>query len=150
MQVDYNSWHSRLYRIWFGLKYYGREPELGYYTNLCPYMRAVLFFWWSRFLFINGKIGRLPVAAVSYPLTVILIPVMAGGVSHGLMKSVLALYIALASIFAAVAGIIGIIYLFQQGTKRAKSASFVKLTASYAHSVHSKICPTIELVRTEK
>ena len=52
MQVQSNEWHARLYRWWYVNKYKPYSWELPKTrANLCPYMRAVLFWAPLRALF---------------------------------------------------------------------------------------------------
>lgn len=53
MYISSSSWHARVYLCWFRMKH-GQHASPRQ-VNLCPYVRAVLFWSWSRWLMRSGK-----------------------------------------------------------------------------------------------
>lgn len=159
MKIDFNSWHARLYRLHHRMKY-GWEPNSYYGTNLCPYMRTVLFYWWLRWLFIDGKIKigkRIPVPAILAAFVFFFGPGLAGIISY-VFKCLL---IGLDSIVVIVALVVGFVTLFVVVKKKVANSkfhdavlepvadatgSFIQLLGEYTQSFHNKICPHIDFV----
>lgn len=156
MKVDFNSWHARLFRFHHKMKY-GWEPSSNYGYNLCPYMRTVLFHWWLRWIFIDGRIGNLP---VSIPIAVIAFffgPGWLGMISYGL-KCFMYVVDAVALLILIVLGVIGLFILIKEKVQNSKfhdavlepiadaTCGFAHLSVGYARSFHDSICPHIDFV----
>lgn len=66
MYIDSRSWHARVYRWWKVMKYGENQWRAPSTVNLCPYCRAVLFWSWSRYLMLSGRV-KLGKYRVSVP-----------------------------------------------------------------------------------
>lgn len=160
MNVDFNSWHAKLYRLHHKMKD-GWEPSAYYGSNLCPYMRTVLFYWWLRWLFIDGKI-KVGNWNIPVPIPVALIifffgPGWLGMFSYNL-KCLMYGVDCLAVLVLTVFGIIGLFVLIKNRVKKSKfhdavlepvaeaTSGFAHLLVDYGKSFHDKICPSIEFV----
>lgn len=75
MVTSKNSWHCRVYKWWYANKYDEYVADRKEQSNLCPYMRAVLFWAPFRAIFCNwivlGEINGFPV-----PLNMVLLPLI--------------------------------------------------------------------------
>lgn len=160
MKVDSNSWHCRLWRFHYRMKE-GCEPHLwNKTTNLCPYMRTVLFYWWLRYLFINGKIwlGEKFYIPVPIPVCIYLVfffPGLLGVFSYDLKHSLIVLYIAVTILISVIAAMVAFVMAldkfksWRRSRQKPGSTSFVGLTKAYTHAIHDKICPVIQIVDSE-
>lgn len=124
MQISKNSWHYRVYS-WFT----DLQPES---VNLCPYVRTVFLWAPARFLFGDGKIGRLYVAAVVWPI-VAAVPPLALWLSghHRISLEILYVYgiVAISIGFAFICAT-GIPYLLRRSKKRREAYLLSQMTAS--------------------
>ena len=143
IQVNNNSWHTKLYKFWYKQKY-GRE-HVGSYSNLCPYMRAVLFWSWMRPLFLTKWFSVIP-----WALLAIEIPRWAGMFSHSLKFVIWVLYgaTAVAGTLLGLAAVICWLWDKHEVTNKLdpmidKGVSFCKLVVAYSRSAHDRICPEI-------
>ena len=161
MKVDLNSWHCRLYRFHHRMKH-GWEPSENHQwvTNLCPYMRTVLFYWWLRFLFINGKIPLTKRYYIPVPVPVIVylfffLPGLLGVFSYSLKMFLVTLYVAFAILAGALLFLVTLIWTaekykdWKRKHNRPETTGFIQLTKTYARSIHDRICPSIEIVSEE-
>jgi hypothetical protein len=150
MLVNRSSWHSRIYLWWYKRKYGGVPMR----TNLCPYMRAILFWSWLRWIFFDGFIGKVPVAPFTYVFLLVEIPRWLGVLSYSLKVAFLTLY----AIFGLVLFLIVVFHLLGKAwdwffgrervvqAKRAVAVStlgFFELMHEYGRSKHDRICPEI-------
>lgn len=140
MKISRNSWHARVYSWWYNEKH-GHYPSGG--VNLCPYVRAVLFWAHFRFLFLT-KMGYVTWSLLAAGLEYTLIRV--GG-----WKNVLEVeeaFLIILSIVAAVIGIgFGAHWLWnrtEDAREAVTTASFVQVLKTRAEAGHNKICPFME------
>jgi len=167
MEVNYESWHAKLYRFHSRMKY-GWEQGAYRGSNLCPYMRTVLFYWWLRWLFISGKVG-VKKFKVQNPLLIALTvfffgPGWLGMVSYNLKHALLVVDMIAALIVTVVAIVIGArwtarrlsrvkgLKMLGDGTVHAIESTvettfgFFHLLGRYIDTFHDKICPHISFV----
>ena len=147
MVVSINSWHARLYSNWYRRKH-GWSPSG--MANLCPYVRVVLFHWWTRWLFKDGKLFgvRIPIPVWTW---VILSPILLTGWIFGwqYVLDVLKAY-GLVTLLFSIAGLAAYaIWWLSEDTKgtgiKQDFSSFGDLLDGYYNSLHTRICPNIEL-----
>ena len=69
LEVKASSWVDRIYNRWYHDKYDSLPPE---HVNLCPYLRAIMFWSWLRLIFLNDS------PWVSIPVYGILIGLLEG------------------------------------------------------------------------
>jgi hypothetical protein len=154
MNIDLRSWHGRLYQFWYGMKHQediARDwlPKAPATTDLCRYMRVVLFHWWLRYLFLSGRIPGLkrqvPLAVVIVPFLMIELPRWAGIFSFGLKQFLLTVDIGLLCLVLLVGIIVGIELLDarQEKKSKAQSSSFVTVTMAWIKAKKQRICPII-------
>jgi hypothetical protein len=116
-------------------------------TNLCPYMRAVMFWAPLRFLFINGKVKKVPMPAILAVATFLAINIFLFfahmKVFVDMWKGLVLGSIVLGLIYAMVIGI----EKWRKKPVRYKEPkqgnSFVKLLKDYSQSKHDQICPPV-------
>ena len=145
--VNPQSWHSKMYRWWYRQKY-GEEPR--HSGNLCPYMRAILFWSWMRWLFIGGRVGPVRAPVLSWPLLLASIPI-GGGLLFGwwFFAGVMQIYCVLLIVLAMAATVVGIGLVLSDdglgGAARIRDgcAPFTDLVGSYLRSFHDRVCPEI-------
>ena len=110
IEVNRRAWHARVYLWWYYTKWPHRRSE-GPKTasNLCPYVRAVVLWAPLRWLFYQGRIGKvqLRVAWIAWPIFLVSIPQPLGYISYNLKR---ALWISDA-ILGAAAVIIGLCFV---------------------------------------
>ena len=110
IEVNRRAWHARVYLWWYYTKWPHRRSE-GPKTasNLCPYVRAVVLWAPLRWLFYQGRIGKvqLRVAWVAWRVFLVSIPQPLGYISYNLKR---ALWISDA-ILGAAAVIIGLCFV---------------------------------------
>lgn len=142
MTIDGNSWHAKLYVWWYQRKY-GITPSG---ANLCPYVRVVLFWSWVRWLLVDGKIGRVYSAALSWSSIGLLIEYVAY-LAAGRRIFLAELFgIITLLVGAVIVGIIGGLVYFLTKSKPGKPVrSFIEVLRYRANSFHDRICPRIEL-----
>ncbi|KKL82358.1 hypothetical protein LCGC14_1985570 [marine sediment metagenome] len=152
MVVSINSWHARLYSNWYRRKH-GWSPTG--IANLCPYVRVVLFHWWTRWLFKDGKLFgvRIPIPVWTWT---ILSPILLTGWIFGWWPwawNVIIAYMIVTGTAVGLAIIVGTAFWFNEtdeGKQAGKSikkpfSSFGDLLNEYYNSLHTKICPNIKL-----
>jgi hypothetical protein len=126
-------------------------------------MRTVLFYWWLRWLFIDGKIRiskvRIPVPAIIATFVFFFGPGLAGVLSYGL-KCVLVGLDAIAIIIALIVGFVALFTFVKQKVEDSKfhdavlepaaeaTSGFFHLLGNYVRSFHNKICPHIDFSET--
>lgn len=147
--VDKNSWHCKVYQWWYTKKY--GYPKEGSTSNLCPYMRAIMFWAPLRLLFTDAiSFGRVPLGAFTVPAIVLPLPWLAGYLDYNLKIAFAIIY----SIVAVCGVASGLIYLFSSGGLNAgkpfRNASHVVVTSSFADlireylkSAHDRVCPEV-------
>lgn len=140
MTISKESWHYKVYSWWYKHKYGYRHPS---YINLCPYMRAVLFWSWLRWLWIDGRIKSFRVPVIPITLTLSFPFLIAAWLGK---QDFRALLFFVATVFGVGAAIFGPWYLWEEKlSKRRGVESFTKLVREYYNTGHSKICPTLEV-----
>lgn len=159
MNVSSSSWHAKLFRFHQKMKY-GYETGVTY-TNLCPYMRTVLFYWWLRWLFLSGRISfkgySLRVPIFVWAVVAGYAPGTAGMFSYHLK-------VVLHAFEAAIAFGTLVIGLFMFANRNGamddaanvavdkiddgfeKVSGFVALLLGYLRTFHTAICPSIKIV----
>lgn len=143
LNVNKDSWHARVYKWWYKQKY-GLEHN-GTWTNLCPYMRAVMFWSWMRPLFMT-KWWSLAV----YAAILVEVPRWCGVISYNLKKGILAMY-AIEAVWALMLALwwYSAKKYKERKAKKAlepvvyKGASFLDLVKNYSRSAHDRICPEV-------
>lgn len=143
MKINGESLHCRIYRSWYRDKY--RDEPLR--SNLCPYMRAVMF--WAPLRAIFGgwiKIWRIPLGAITIPALLLSVPFLVGNFSY---NGKMGLWFAYAMATAIVSITIGIGTLIEKGhAGRAGAAvarwSFWRLLGAYFRSAHDRVCPEVD------
>jgi FtsH-binding integral membrane protein len=151
MTIKRNSWHARIYAWWYTNKYNHINPD---YINLCPYMRAVLFWAPLRMVFWDWiKIWKIPINCLTIPVILYLLPVLSGYESYTLKQVVLFFYALVVGIALGGTIIIGIIYLGEEYGKpqvvlvasKMRETSFIQMIGEWFRSFHDGICPTIHI-----
>lgn len=97
MQVERNDWHARVYMWWYLNKYYsssGRwrrcreSPAQKKVSNLCPYMRVVMFWaplralFWNWLVLFRIKNFEVTLNMLIIPFLMFSLPPLAGYVSY--------------------------------------------------------------------
>jgi hypothetical protein len=184
IEVNRESWHAKVYLWWYYAKWPNKKREREYdlargygepkkSSNLCPYVRTVLFWAPCRWLFYQGKIGRIPVPYVFVPVILLSIPQPAGYLSYELKKILWAMDIILfgvALLALLVWGVAIVVDLLDQKLgwanklasyklekrlrkeyepivpplKKKTGPSFFSLIAQRISAAHDRICPEIE------
>lgn len=165
MIINKDSWHARVYRWWYQSKYGKKtydwfsdkwtpnEPER---SNLCPYMRAVMFWSWMRWLFIGGKIKKFPVPVLSWLFLLIEVPRWLGIISYTMKLTILMFYVAFVGAAAVVFLASVVVWLWKDTDKldwlrkvcRGVS-EFGSLVGQYTQAKHDRICPEITFAEGE-
>lgn len=161
MYINAQSWHARVYRFWYAMKH-GQWSTPGA-VNLCPYVRAVVFWSWSRWLMRSGKI-QMGGLVVGVPwLFWGCQPLLALWLDYyflGRQKFIFTLTIfgmALA-ILSGASLVVFLGYLIRQAFRTQPAAqagaaighvidngmSFGRVVMEYIHGAHNKICPVVE------
>lgn len=135
MQIDSRSWHAKVYQRWYK-RNHGYNAET---TNLCRYCRAVLFWSWLQPIFVDGHIGNVPIAALSWGSIGLLLEYIA--VKHIGMPLLIAEGITLLCLGAIVGLFFGISAL--NSRVEPKMQSFVSVLKERAHAAHKGICPFV-------
>lgn len=158
MQVNRNSWHCKVYRWWYFKKY--GVPKWNEASNLCPYMRAVMFWAPLRAIFTPAiKLGKmeLPFNLVTIPSILLLFPLM---LPHGAMKVFFVVYMCVTAVTLCLAVLVGVVLLSQWidnktnfrehvATKskavvhRVTNHGFWSLLGAYIQSNHDRVCPEL-------
>jgi hypothetical protein len=171
MNVNSGSWHARVYLWWYQQKYGKTKlvddwhldrlvavevPNIPERTNLCPYMRAVMFWSWMRWLFIGGKVWKIPTPAIIIPILLFELPRWAGMLDYGLKNFILTFYAVTAGVALAVGGLAGLGWLnkhtaFGKKMKKVDEGleQFGALVKAYSRSKHDRICPEITFVKED-
>ena len=138
MRISSFSWHALVYKWWLNKKPGWSHPRS---HNLCLYVRAVLIWAPSRWLFWNGKIGSVHVAIFAWAAML-----MAPFYLFNNWETWLAVGV-LYALFA-MGLLIGSLILFlmdrPRTIKEATATSFFSVLAAYVRAGHEKICPFIE------
>lgn len=133
MKVNSNTWHARLYKNWYKRKY--EQEHNGSFTNLCPYMRAVMFWSWMRPLFMTKWWNLIPITFL-----LIAVPRWLGIVSYQAKISVYYLYLlTIGGTFVCWC----LNELDEKGTLNPVE-TFSSLVEEYGRSAHDRVCPEIE------
>jgi hypothetical protein len=140
MQIDPKSWHARVYQSWFKRKYECEATK----GNLCSYCRVVLFWSWIRPLFIDGYIGRVPMAVLSWSSIALFLQYEAFkhfGWFFLKREGLVVLIITIAIAFVLVTACINT--LAQKLMRRPPVQSFWSVLGQRVKSAHEGICPFI-------
>ena len=154
MIVSNQSWHVRVYHWWYENKYGGRNVR----SNLCPYMRAVMFWAPLRAIFsdwIELTRWKIPLNYITIPIIVISLPFLVGYLSYGGKVTIWIIYAVLTGIAIVLSLGFGIAWLFDEDgmnwsehldnrVKGVKESSFWQLLQEYLRSAHDRVCPEIE------
>lgn len=164
MKIDRTAWHTRIYLWWYGHKYSSYEAVDKKVSNLCPYMRVVMFWAPLRFVFstwvelfeIRGVTVSLNFLTI--PVLLWIAPILAGYANYNLKMCLWLMYLSLVCIAAGLAFLFGIAYLFASDGKNlagplckaVKTSSFVSLFQEYLRSAHDRVCPEVEFAAGNK
>lgn len=144
MKIDGTSWHCRVYQWWYRHKYENRESKTN--SNLCPYMRAVMFWAPLRAIFGNWlKIWRVPVNAITLPAVLINLPFLLGYASYTAKCIAFVTYGVLA-FFTLLFTFIWLVEdkkILRPVEKALNESSFLNLTGEYLRSAHDRVCPEV-------
>lgn len=153
MIVDRNSWHARVYSWWYSKKY--DFPFEKTRSNLCPYMRAVMFWAPLRALFLDSiqlfRVWKTDIYLNWFliPITMYVAPKLLGYFNYDTKMVFWIIYMAV----GLVCGVLGlaalVIYVFHPDglgvSKKVESASFYRLLSEYLRSAHDRVCPEVEI-----
>lgn len=151
MRINSNSWHCRLYLWWYEKKY-GYPNEKGF-SNLCPYMRAVMFWAPLRAIFDTWvKFGPIPLNVFSIPALAYVLPTVLGYHSYVAKMVIWSIYILFLVAAVMLAALCGLTYLLSKGgkdvtrtlRKKISNSSFPRLVSEYFRSAHDRVCPEID------
>jgi hypothetical protein len=177
MNINGNSWHCRVYKWWYYNKY-GQQTEAAWdenyrltyvpvtkeNSNLCPYMRAVLFWAPLRAIFFPWiKLGAVPFNALTIPVILYAIPKLLGYLSYDVKYRIFRLYAVLAICLVVVALIFGLAWtaakLFKtpvakkieggliaridSALEKIVDSDFWPLLKEFFRSAHDRICPEV-------
>jgi hypothetical protein len=173
-KVNRNSLHARIYLWWYEHKYkdnYAKKDKPG--TNLCPYMRAILFWAPFRFIFWNWvKVYEwsydmyISLNMLTIPFLMTFIPLLAGFGSYKLKKGLWIVDLVILGV-AALIGVVCLLVLLigimieeykswksKQPEKPKKikvktTSRFVKLLKDFGRSAHDGVCPEITFTNTD-
>lgn len=140
MKISRNSWHARVYSWWYREKH-GYYPSSG--VNLCPYVRAVLFWAHLRFLFLT-KMGYVTWTVLAAGLEYTLLRV-AGWKDVFTIEGAVLLLLAIAGTVIALG--FGVQWLWNwtwDAREAITTVSFVQVLKTRAKAGHNKICPFME------
>src|SRR5208337_2658736 len=172
MIVERNEWHVRVYEWWYQHKYRNSAPR--YQSNLCPYMRAVMFWaplrvlfwdWVELFKIKNFKVtlNMLTIPALLYGL-----PPLAGYFSYKLKFFLWLVALAFTVIFVLICFVAWIINGVEERRNKNKAdpayweaqrlhnkkrdaridrwERFFKMIGEYLQSAHDRVCPEVQIV----
>ena len=172
--ISRSSWHWKVFTAWYERKYKGswyRNPESKDWPcdpgemkriNLCPYMRAILFWSWLRWLFLTTKSRKL----VGWSTIYVLILLVVGVITCPTIA--LGLLVLTVEYLAVVLALLGFIYVMKRLSygpikrylkKRAsrspspgpsRAIKFKTLLLEWITATHDKICPLIEIEEIKK
>ncbi len=151
MKIDKQSWHCKTYQWWYNKKYGG--PNIRGYSNLCPYMRAVMLWAPVRFLFTGAiSFGKVPLGIFTIPAVVLSAPLIAGYFNYSLKSGIWFAYFILGGAALGLALCLGLVYTISTDglditsplREKIKKSSFVDLIAAYLRSAHDRVCPEVE------
>jgi hypothetical protein len=142
LTIDPNSWHARVYFWWYRRKY--GYPNEGKRSNLCPYLRAVLFWAPFRALFSTWvTVKRVPVNVVTIPAVLYAVPTLLGYLSYRLKFDIWLVYL----IVVAIAALFAISFAFDKDglgwAEKCGIEDFLDLTGEYLRAAHDGICPEV-------
>jgi len=152
-KVSYHSWHSELYHWWYEKKY--GHPKAQPVSNLCPYMRVVLFWAPLRILFWDWvEVFGIPTYLISFPTILAAIPII--GYLRGHHKFAARMWEIYGLSIAIILAFILLIYIIasiERWAKRRKAnrvekppkppGVFWPMVGAYMKSGHDRICPEI-------
>ena len=159
MKINVKQWHTRLYLWWYRNKYH--HQKYGNSTNLCPYVRAVIF-WaplravlWNWVELFKVKNFAFTLNMIAIPALAIIVPKLLGYFSYNWkMASWVVVAIATAAIICASiimaigTWIYGVLWRrrLARGDRPPKPPSkFFELLKEYGRSFHDRVCPEIEI-----
>ncbi len=151
MKIDEQSWHCKTYQWWYNRKYGG--PNMRSCSNLCPYMRAVVFWAPMRFLFTGAiSFGKIPLGVFTIPATVLSAPIIAGYLSYSIKSGIWFAYGIFGGAALALAAVMGLVYMISTDglditsplREKIKKSSFWDLITAYLRSAHDRVCPEVE------
>jgi len=171
-KVNRNSWHASIYLWWYGHKYKNNaarktKPS----TNLCPYMRAIMFWAPLRFIFWNWfKVYEwsydlyISLNMLTIPFLMVTLPILAGfgsyRVKHKLwiLDLIILGSIALITVIAAAACLIEwAVEEYKENHPKAPkkikvktTSKFTKLVKDFMQSAHDGVCPEITFTNTDE
>jgi hypothetical protein len=175
MKIDKDSWHCKLYCWWYTHRYPQKlidhehiwnnttqdydiittQISMQQYSNLCPYMRAVMFWAPMRAVTWNWiKIGKVPLNAITIPAAVLAFPFL---LKYPYSHRVWLIYLVVLITATGAVLILSGIYFVSKRVPWIKKkflpvvvqygppvASFGKLLHEYLRSFHDRICPEVE------
>lgn len=155
MIVDRNSWHAKVYRWWYSKKY--DFPFEKTRSNLCPYMRAVMFWAPLRALFLNSI--KLFTVCGQYvylnwfttPTLLIPLPFLLGYVSYKMKLIIFLIYGVMAFLSTFVGAAVAADRFSESGKAQVMIATitkvgFIQLLGEYLRSAHDRVCPEVDIL----
>lgn len=159
MQISRRQWHTKVYLWWYEHKY-GR-PKQGAVTNLCSYVRAVLFWTPLRVVFWNWvklyKVRKhgypdISLNMLTIPALMYLVPVFLGYWNYTVKYILWIVYLAalFLILFSLAIGLIiwGIECLFNKNYGVAATIGATKfgtLCMEYLRVGHDRVCPEVTI-----
>lgn len=133
MEISKSSLSYKIFQWWDSMKDY---TPYKFQHNLCPYMRAVLFYSWARYLFIKH-------AKYSWPTLVVLGHAITRYFTKNGFWNLLKAEGMIALMLAGITAIgLGIYYTLQND----KIEEFGDTIIDYVQAKHDKVCPEIKFV----
>ncbi len=170
MEVNRSSWHARVYSWWYSHKYNHGYPVMKASSNLCPYMRAVMFWAPLRFIFWNWveiKVTRrirFTLNCLTLPLMAYFVPLLLGYVSYYLKIALWGAFLGMSVLTILTVCVLGTVFFIKESIMDyrhshpeepkppkppKKKSEFWKLLGEYLRSGHDRICPEIEFTSDE-
>lgn len=164
MNIPKAAWYNRVYEWWHYDKYGWLPARDGFSVNLCPYMRAILFWSWTRLLFLPedtpvatpASVRRRVLNVFSYASALTLVNL----IIHHMLKSrpsllkvfVVEAIIALSAV-TIIGSLLGGFWLSERVAKwrrsrragQPESVPFSAVVKEWAKATHDRVCPVISV-----
>lgn len=142
MKITADSWHCKLYQWWYRNKYH--SESLGH-TNLCPYVRSVIFWAPARALFGGWiKLGRVPINSLTIPALLYSIPTLFGYWSYEAKIHIWFVYLVLTLlVIGGTVEVLLIKYFSRNPLRFKKTSDSMRVMQAYLRTAHDGVCPEI-------